>query len=331
MCRCAVGIDIGRTNLRAILMSAKGEVLASIKERTDVSSGPAGVERQAAAAFERVGGRDACALGVGIAGQCDVRRGIVLHGPNLFWPDVPLRDRLAHRLGVPVTLRNDVVMATMGEWFHGAGRGHRDVVALFVGTGIGGGAIVDGRLLEGATGCGGHFGHISVELDGPRCGCGRRGCVEAYASGLGLATRAREAPELPSSVLSGCEIDGRAVSLAVKNNDALAIRLRDEAAAALSSALASVINCLEPRLVVLGGAVMDMPGLFERCSRRALDECLKSHRSVAIVRSSLGDLAGAIGAASMALRTNDAGPSGRSCPAATSGGDPGRPAPGTTR
>lgn len=296
-----MGIDIGRTNLRAALVSAEGEVLASVKERTDVSGGPRAVEEQAAAAFERVGGRDACAVGVGIAGQCDVPRGVVLRGPNLFWPDVPFRERLADRLNVPVTLRNDVVMATVGEWRLGAGRGCQDMVTLFVGTGIGGGAIVDGRLLEGASGCGGHFGHISVQLDGPRCGCGRKGCVEAYASGLGLATRAKSEPALPSSSLSRAEIDGAAVSRAVEENDALALRLRDEAAAALSSAMGSVINCLEPRLVVLGGAVMGMPGLYERCVRGALDGCLPSHRNVAIVRSSLGDMSGTIGAASLAL------------------------------
>ena len=299
--RLAVGIDIGRTNLRAVLVSFEGEVLSSFKERTDVSRGPDGVEEQAAAAFERVGGHDACAAGVGIAGQCDVSRGVVLRGPNLFWPDVPFRDRLAARLNTRVTLRNDVVMATVGEWRLGAGLGQQNMVALFVGTGIGGGAIVDGRPLEGATGCGGHFGHVSVELDGPRCGCGRRGCVEAYASGLGLATRARNDPELPSSLLSRGEIDGAAVAQAVSRNDALAIRLRDEAAAALSSAVASVINCLEPRLIILGGAVMDMPGLFEHCTKSALEDCLPSHQNVAIVRSSLGDMAGAIGAASLAL------------------------------
>lgn len=300
--RLAVGIDIGRTNMRAALVSSEGEVFASVKERTDASGGPGAVLEQVAGAFKRlVDDADVLAVGVGIAGQCDTARGVVLRGANLFWPNVPFRDRLSERIGLKVTMRNDVVMSTVGEHRHGAGRGVRDMVMLFVGTGIGGGAIVDGRLLEGSNGCGAHFGHISVQMNGPLCGCGRRGCVEAYASGLGLETRARNDPELPSSSLSRVKIDGKAIADAVNENDALAIRLRDEAAAALASAAASAINCLQPRLVVLGGAVMDMSQLFEISSRDALANCLPSHRDAAIVRSSLGDMAGVIGAASLAL------------------------------
>jgi glucokinase len=303
MGRYAVGIDIGRTNLRAALVRSNGELVASIKEGTDALGGPQGVERQVARAFERLArGHDVRAVGVGIAGQCDTARGVVLHGPNLFWPDVPFRDRLSDVLGVPVVLRNDVVMATIGEWRHGAGRDCHDIVVLFSGTGIGGGAIVNGTLLEGASGCGGHFGHVSVQLDGPPCGCGRRGCVEAYASGTGLASRAKNDPSLPSSSLSLVdEIDGRAISRAVEEGDALAVRLRDEAALALSSAIGSVINCLEPQRVVLGGSVMDMPGLYEMCAAGALEHCLPSHRRALVVRSALGEMAGAIGAASLAF------------------------------
>lgn len=302
MRRYAVGIDIGRTNLRAGLVNDKGEVLRSTKERTDTAGGPRRVEEQVVDAFDRLArSHDVNAVGVGIAGQCDTARGVVLCGPNLFWPDVPFRDRLADRLNVPVTLRNDVMMATVGEWRHGAGRGCRDLATMFVGTGIGGGAIVGGRLLEGATGCGGHFGHISVQLDGPQCGCGRKGCVEAYASGSGLASRARIDPSLPSSSLSLAEIDGAAVAKAVEKGDALASRLRDEAASALASAIGSVINSLEPELVVLGGSIMNIPELYDKCAADAVESCLPSHRNVVIARSALGDIAGMIGAASLAL------------------------------
>jgi glucokinase len=305
MGRFAVGIDIGRTNIRAGLVNDKGEVLRSIKERTDAAGGFLRVEEQVAAAFGRMAqGREVAGVGVGIAGQCDAVRGVVRCGPNLFWPDVPFRDRLADALGVPVTLRNDVVMATVGEWRHGAGLGCNDVVALFVGTGIGGGAIVNGRLLEGRSGCGGHFGHVSVQLDGPLCGCGRPGCVEAYASGCGLAARALNDEGLSSSSLSGAaKLDGAAVARAVAEGDELAIRLRDDAAAALTSALASIINCLEPEIAILGGAVMDgLPGLYERCAAEAVEKCLPSHRDhLAVTRSVLGDMAGVIGSASMAL------------------------------
>lgn len=303
--RWAVGIDIGRTNLRAGLVGGDGAVVRELRERTDVAGGPDGVAAQVVRAVrELAGGRTLVGVGVGIAGQCDVERGIVRYGPNLFWPDVPFRERLEAAVGLPVVLRNDVVMATVGEWRHGAGRGCGDLVVLMVGTGIGGGAVVDGRLLRGASGLGGHFGHVSVQMDGPECGCGRRGCVEAYASGCGLAARAASAPELGSSILSREEvIDGAAVARAAAAGDPLASRLRDEAAAALSSAVGSVVNCLNPRRVVLGGTVVrGLPGTLELVAREAAARCLPSHRDrLEIVPAELGDRAGMVGAASWAL------------------------------
>jgi len=303
--RWAVGIDIGRTNFRAGLVDGDGTLAGELRELTDVAGGPDGVLAQAVRAVERLsGGIELAGVGVGIAGQCDVDRGVVRCGPNLFWPDVPFQQRLEDALEVPVVMRNDVIMATVGEWRHGAGRGCRDLVAVMVGTGIGGGAVVDGRLLLGASGFGGHFGHLSVHLDGPRCGCGRRGCVEAYASGCGLAARAMEAPELPNSVLSReAVIDGAAVARAAAAGDPLATRLRDEAAAALASAVGSVVNCLNPRRVVLGGTVLrGLPGLFDAAARGVAEACLPSHRDrLEVVGATLGDGAGMIGAASWAL------------------------------
>lgn len=304
--RWAVGIDIGHTNFRAGLVNGSGEVHAEVRQPTDIPGGPSGVARQAMGAIERLAGdHDLVGVGVGIAGQCDIDRGVVRCGPNMFWPDTPFRQQLADALDLPVVLRNDVIMATVGEWRHGAGRGCHDAVALMVGTGIGGGAIVNGVLLQGTSGCGGHFGHISVQLDGPRCGCGRPGCVEAYASGGGLAARARDAPDLASSVLARSpRPDGEAVAQAVRQGDGLALRLRDEAAAALSSAVGSLINCFNPQRVVLGGSVVGgMPGLFEMTVEGAAKHCLPSHRHrLEMVRAELGDLAGVIGAASWVLQ-----------------------------
>ena len=302
MVRYAIGIDIGRTNLRAVMMDSRGKVIESIKEPTNVSGDYDSVVKQSASVAKRISDNiDVKAMGIGIAGQCDITQGVVLYGPNLFWPDVPFRDELFNQLEIPIILRNDVMMATMGEWRLGAGKGCRDMVALFVGTGIGGGAVVNGVLLEGSSGCGGHLGHISVHLDGPICGCGRRGCVEAYASGLGLASRAIVDPDLQNSLLSDVEIDGMAVAVAVERGDTLAIRLRDEAARALGSAMGSIINCFEPQKMILGGSVMNMTGLYDMSVDEALKTCLPSHREVNIVHSSLGEMAGAIGAALFAL------------------------------
>lgn len=300
--RLAIGIDIGHTNLRAGLVDQTGAVRDVIRERTDISGGPEGVLEQIVRSAERLRGKhEVAGIGVGIAGQCDIARGVVRCGPNLFWPDVPLQQWLNEEMKLPVILRNDVVMATVGEWRYGAGRGCHELVMLLVGTGIGGGAVVNGKLLQGATGCGGHFGHISVQMDGPLCGCGRPGCVEAYASGSGLAARAREDPCLSSSMLANTlRLDGMAVAQAALAGDPLALRLRDEAATALSSAVSNVINCFNPQRAILGGAVLNgLPQLFDLTVRGAMEQCLPSHRDHLEMKNiELGDLSGIIGAAS---------------------------------
>lgn len=307
----SIGIDIGHTNIRAARVE-NGVAVEVLRERTDVPGGPEGVLEQASRMVFALDRGSGGPVGVGIAGQCDSCLGVVRCGPNLFWPDVPFRDLLSTRVRAKVVLRNDVVMATFGEWRHGAGKDVDDLACLFVGTGIGGGAIVGGRLLEGSTGCGGHFGHISVCMDGPLCSCGRRGCVEAYAGGRNVEARARslllENPGASPALAAACRgdldrLNGRMISEAASSGDPLSLSLRDEMAAALSSAVASVINSLNPERVVLGGAVLfGFPDLLGMVARGALEQCLVPAKAgLSIVPSALGDLAGAIGAATMAL------------------------------
>jgi len=268
------------------------------------------LEQARTAVFDLSEGEDV-PVGVGIAGQCDSERGVVRCGPNLFWPDIPFAELLSGQVDAPVVLRNDVVMAAFGEWTLGAGKGVSDLVCLFVGTGIGGGAIVNGTLLEGSTGCGGHFGHISVQLDGPRCHCGRQGCVEAFAGGGNVAERVRgdlvKQPNLSPALMSMCrgrleDIDCRLVADAARAGDPYALAVRDEMAAALSSAIASIINSLNPRKVVLGGSVLaGFPELYRLVVEGSLAQCLMPALDrLTIERSVLGDLAGVVGAASLA-------------------------------
>ncbi|MGE5379389.1 MAG: ROK family protein [Candidatus Saccharibacteria bacterium] len=310
----SIGADIGYTNIRVVRV-ANGVVTQALNFPTDVKSGPSGIARQVFSAVSKLREdeeRPPEGLGVGIAGQCDIRSGVVKSGPNLWWNDEPFEGTLADMTGLSTVLRNDVVMATMGEWKHGAGSGSDNVATLFVGTGIGGGAVVDGRLLDGATGCAGHFGHVSVDLDGPVCTCGRKGCVEAYAGGWAVARRAQEAltRDMRSSELlhalskGGVDtVDCRMVAEAAHRGDRLALEIRDEMARALSSAVASVINSLNPEKVVLGGTVLNgFPALREMVAEGALRACLKPVRKgLSIVPSSLGDLAGSIGAATMVM------------------------------
>lgn len=272
----SIGVDIGYTNTR-VAKVLDGHIVKVLRFPTDVPGGPRGVIEQVGSAVRTLQEEETSApsgVGVGIAGQVDIRRGLVRYGSNLWWRDEPFEALLSEATGLPVVLRNDVVMATAGEWQHGAGKGAKDLVCLFVGTGIGGGAVVNGALLDGSTGCGGHFGHISVQMDGPACTCGRRGCVEAYAGGSSVARRARTALMEDLTIRSALRtmsegrpdrIDSRMVAAAANEGDAFALEVRDEMVAALSSAVASVINSLNPEKVVLGGTVLNgFPGLYDR-------------------------------------------------------------------
>lgn len=310
----SIGADIGYTNTRLVKL-VNNEVLDVLKFTTDVKSGPSGVREQILKAVDKLRSgedRSPVGLGVGIAGQCDIHTGVVRCGPNLWWNDEPFEAALSKASGLPTVLRNDVVMVTVGEWKLGAGRGSMDMATLFVGTGIGGGAVMGGRLLEGATGCGGHFGHISVTLDGPNCTCGRIGCVEAYAGGWAVERKAREAlsrdprsSELIHALSDGSieSIDCKMVAEAAHRGDRFALETRDEMSAALSSAVASVINALNPQVVVLGGSVLfGFPRLYEMVAEGAMSACLKPARiGLSIKQAALGDLAGAIGAATMVI------------------------------
>jgi glucokinase len=309
--RCSIGVDIGHTNMRVARVE-DGAPVEVRKERTDVPGGVEGVLEQARMMIEELDEGRRSPVGVGIAGQCDNARGVLRYGPNFFWPDTPFQGMLSSAVGAPVVLRNDVVMATMGEWKYGAGRGAKDLACLFVGTGIGGGAVVGGRLIDGATGCGGHFGHISVQMDGPLCTCGRRGCVEAYAGGGNVEGRVRRALAEDAGAsamlmeMSGGDLgmlSSRMVAEAAGKGDDYSLSVRDEMAAALSSAAASVINSLNPERVVLGGTVLfGFPRLFDMVVEGATAQCLgPATIGLAIERSALGDLAGVVGAATMAL------------------------------
>ena len=195
--RLAIGIDLGGTQARVALVG-DGKVLRRAAERTDVAGGPAAVLAQ----FERMIG-EVCSkqektrlsgAGVSAPGPLDSETGTVLHIPTLpGWEDFPLRDVLGQKLGLPVIVENDGIAAVYGEWKFGAGRGLRHVVFVTVSTGVGGGAIVDGRLLHGRRGMAAHVGHFRMAPDGPRCSCGATACFEAFAAGTALARRARQA------------------------------------------------------------------------------------------------------------------------------------------
>jgi len=306
----AVGLDIGRTNVRAALVDRGGNVLKALREPTDPSGSREAVLGQAVRMAREVG-EGASAVGAGVAGQCG-SSGIVARGPDFWWEDVDLKAELEKGTGLRAVARNDVIMATVGEWRHGAGRGARDMVCVMVGTGIGGGAVVDGRLATGRSGYAGHFGHVLVDPSGPECSCGRRGCVEALAGGKRVAMRARMvmgSGDGRAAILRRMcggdpeRIDARMVARAAAEGDEACLELRDSMASALIRGTASIVNSFDPEVVVMGGPVLTgFPKLWEMVRDGLRDEVLPPLRPFENVKQAeLGDLAGAIGAASLAL------------------------------
>jgi glucokinase len=314
--RLTIGVDLGGTKVETALVDHAGRILGRSRVPSRPEAGGAAVIATIAAAVQRevdrAGGAPVHGVGVGVAGQVDPATGTVRHATNLHFNEFPLRERLTAALdGLPVTVLNDVQAATYGEWRHGAGRGVANLVTLFVGTGVGGGVVVDGRLLRGASGSLGEIGHTTVQLHGRRCRCGNMGCVEAYAGGWAIAARAAEAVAADRArgrrllELAGGRPDACTAGMvgkAAAEGDPLARLLVDEAAAALGAAVASVVNAFNPSLVILGGGVADgIPELVERAAEAVAVRALPAARDrVRLVRPALGLHAGTVGAAAWA-------------------------------
>ena len=313
----ALGVDLGGTNARAAVVDAtSGEIVAAHKAPLRDRSPDAVVEvvrhalREAASAAgiaPSASGR----VGVGVAGQCLGTTGVVLNAPNLGWRDVPFGDLLSRALAVPVKVANDLAVAAWGEKRFGAAKGLDEVVLVFVGSGVGAGIIVGGRLHEGATGVAGEFGHVKVRPARPdtrprRCGCGEWGCLEAYASGVNVAARVREelAAGARSAVrdLAGGDLAGVNASLlddAQRAGDAYAVALWDEVGELLGTSIANLVTILNPARVILGGGVLLGCPALEGIVRRRFDAAVSrsATRGLSIERAWLGDDAGVIGAA----------------------------------
>jgi glucokinase len=314
--RYIVGVDLGGTNIVVGAMQADGGRQFAIRSQ------PTQPERGADAVVDRIaqmiedviaatsaetGAARADFLGVGIGspGPLDRQTGIVIVTPNLGWRDFPLRDAVVTRVGLPATLDNDANCATVGEWWCGAARGARHVIGVTIGTGIGGGLIIDGELYHGASDVAGEIGHMTIDSTGRRCKCGNYGCLEAYASGPAIAERAREAlDDGEASLLRDlvdCDLSrltARFVYEASTRGDPIAREVVRDTARFLGAGLANLLNIFNPDVVVLAGGVTDAgDALFEplrgeirrRAFRPAVDACR-------IVSGALGGSAGVIGA-----------------------------------
>lgn len=319
--RWVVGVDIGGTNLVVGAVPFEGGAPASMRTASTLShrGADAAVDDVARMAnevieetIERHGAEREAFVGVGIGcpGPLDLDEGIVITTPNLGWRNYPIRDRISERLGLPATLDNDANCATYGEWWLGAGRGTRWMAGVTIGTGIGGGLILDGKLVRGASGCAGELGHTTIDFTGRRCACGNYGCLEAYASGPNIAARAREGIEAGDrSVLIDLvegdlsRITAQTVYDALLGGDEHAAAVMLETAKILGAGIANVVNLFNPEVVVVvGGVTRAGDHLFtplrSEVRRRAFDVAVAACR---IVPGELAGAAGVIGAAGVFL------------------------------
>jgi glucokinase len=250
------------------------------------------------------------AVGIGAAGQIDRKNGVVVDAPNLGVKDMPMRDILGKQFGKPVAVGNDVEVAALGEYLYGSGRGYSTFVVIFVGTGIGAGIVQNGRLYSGFTGTAGEVGHMIIQAGGRICGCGGRGCLEAYASRTAItkAIMAEIHHGRDSILASDVEFqlkEGETIirsgllADALNHGDALVTEIITEAADYLGYGLGSVMNFYNPECIILGGGVIEaIDLLFERAVHRARITALSEPgRKTTIIRTKLGDFSGVVGAA----------------------------------
>lgn len=307
---CVVALDVGGTKLAAGVVRVRdGAILARGRVATPATGdGEAlfavlvGLAREVL----REAGTAPAGVGVGCGGPMRYPEGRVTPLNIPAWRDFPLRDRLAEVFGEPCIVDNDAKAVALGERWLGAGRGARNMLGMVVSTGVGGGVVLDGRLLHGERGNAGHIGHVVVWPDGPPCGCGGRGCVEGIASGSGLQRRVRLAlAEGAAETRLGAESTGKDVVDAARRGDPLAARLIEDAGAAVGRGIASAAALLDLSIVTIGGSIAlggwDVlgPPLLAEVRRSAR---LDFTRDLAVVPAALGADAGLVGAAALLLQ-----------------------------
>jgi glucokinase len=309
-----VGVDVGAATIKAGIVDDSGHPRSAVIVPTEPNRGAAhglarvceairGAAETASTALHRI-----TAIGVAAPGLLDIPAGVILEAANLpGWRDVGVREHIAAAFGVPTAFQNDANAAAYGEYWAGAGRGARSLLLLTLGTGIGGGIILNDRVLEGAHSHGGEVGHIVIELTNPRpCGCGRRGCLEAYASATAVVTRAREALSAGGhSSLHGvppAELSARQVFAAAAAGDGLATEVVEETAYYLAVGTTNLMHVLDPEVVVYGGGMTAAgEGFLERVRThvRKLAFPVPAARTH-LCYARLGNDAGFIGAAACA-------------------------------
>lgn len=312
----AIGIDLGGTKIEMALIDHQGKAFNNIKIPTNVIGGPQAIENDIIHIIDdlkKIKSGKIFGIGIGIPGQVSPE-GVVLFAPNLKWNNIPFRQNLANRAKLPVVITNDVRAATWGEWLYGAGKGSKDLVCLFVGTGIGSGIISDGHMLLGFNNSAGELGHTIIQMDGPLCTCGSKGCLEALASGWAIAKKAqrliKENHEAGKNLLERVsgnmeKITAKMVVEAYHDKDLLADEIIVGVFHALTVGGINIANAFNPERLILGGGVLsNLPEVFDHIREGIKKDALKSASSkLEVLPAKLTKDAGAIGAGALAWST----------------------------
>ena len=315
-----LAVDLGGTKIIAAIISDKGQVMAREYYLTLAEGGPQSVIDRILSAIDHILGSvnldlsKLHSISLAAAGTIDLDKGLVTLSPNLpGWCNIPLRDIVKEKYRVDTFLINDASAAALGEHHFGAGRGVNNLVLLTLGTGIGGGIIINGELYSGPCGSAGEIGHTTIDVNGPRCGCGNVGCLEMLASGTAIAQEAvrrisqGERSSL-TKILDGkvANITAKEVSLAAQNGDSLALAVISQAATYLGVAMVNLVNIFNPEMIIIGGGMAQMGDFLLNTARQVVKERAfpLSAQAVRIVTAQLGDNAGVLGAAVFARQQN---------------------------
>lgn len=308
----SIGIDLGGTKILIALINRQtGKVIEHVKKKTKKEKGPQNIIKKMLDGIEEllttsgIGLNEINSIGVGAAGQIDRENGIIIAAPNLDCYDLNLKKILSEKFNLPVFVGNDVEIAAIGEQKFGAAKGFNDFVCVFVGTGVGSSVIKNGKIIYGATGTAGEIGHIIVDLNGRQCACGAHGCLEAYASRSAIEKRIEGALKKgrKSVILEylepGKAITSSMIQKSIEKEDELVLQCVTEASEYLSGGLASIINFINPELIILGGGLIEAVDYFyQKTIKKAKAKSLPvPAEKIQFKKATLGDYSGVIGAA----------------------------------
>lgn len=314
----AVGIDFGGTKVIAgVVELSSGRLIGTGKKKTRQPNDVSDVSKKLVAVVDEalegaeIGQKDLAGIGIGAAGMVNREKGLLLNAVNLGLTEVPMTEPLSQHYGVPAKLGNDVEVATLGEMRFGAGKGCDHFICIFVGTGIGSGIVVDNKIVRGATGTAGEIGHTILIPNGKQCGCGAHGCLEAYASRTAIAKMIMSEVSRGQASVVRDKIDpskgilrSKAISQALEAGDELVTKTVTDAARHLGVGLASVINLLNPKRIILGGGLVEASDMyFKIATEEAFAKALKiATKKTEIVKAGLGDYAGIVGASQLLVK-----------------------------